>query len=486
MKRYLSATLLVLLCLLSINLHAQQGGIESLRQTGKAFASVARKVSPSVVYIQVESIRESAPAQEFSSPFGFGSPFDDDLFRRFFGERFPGIPRQQQQPRRHRSVGQGSGFVFSHDKGLLSDKTYVLTNNHVVEGADRISVKFKDGREFSAKIKGRDPKSDIAVLEIEADNTPELTLGDSNMLDVGEWVLAFGNPFGLSHTMTAGIVSAKGRTSLGISDYEDFIQTDAAINPGNSGGPLVNLDGEVVGINTAIFSRSGGYMGVGFAIPINMAKGIANQLLDKGEVTRGFLGIAIQPLTPDLAKSFGTEYQKGILVAEVTGDSPADKAGLKQGDLIIKLKGRDVVNVGDFRNRISLTPPGSKVELELIRNGEPRVVKVTIGELSDQAVASAETKITEELGITVQTLNEELAKSFGATTNQGVVVTSVSSGSVAAMAGIDSGTVITQVNRKPVTSAEDFQKLVNQGRSKGQVLLLVTKGGMSRFVVLRW
>ncbi|MES9848668.1 MAG: trypsin-like peptidase domain-containing protein, partial [Candidatus Thiodiazotropha sp.] len=280
MKRYLSTIILILFCLLSMNLSAQQGGIENLRQTGKAFAYVAQKVSPSVVYIQVETVRERAPNNEYS-------PFGDDLFRRFFGPRFPGAPRQQQKPRRHRSVGQGSGFVFSHDKGLFSNKAYVMTNNHVVEGADRITVKFKNGHEFSAEIKGSDPKSDIAVLEIVADDLPALSLGDSNKLDVGEWVLAFGNPFGLSHTMTAGIVSAKGRTSLGISDYEDFIQTDAAINPGNSGGPLVNLDGEVVGINTAIFSRSGGYMGVGFAIPINMAKGIANQLLDKGEVTRG-------------------------------------------------------------------------------------------------------------------------------------------------------------------------------------------------------
>jgi serine protease Do len=486
MKHYLSAIFFILNCLVSLNLYAQQGGIESLRQTGKAFASVAQKVSPSVVYIQVESIRESTRGNQMS-PFDFGSPFNDDLFRRFFGEQFPGIPRQQQKPRRHRSVGQGSGFVFSHDKGLISNKAYVLTNNHVVEGADRITVKFKDGREFSAEIKGRDPKSDIAVLEIEADKIPELILGDSNNLDVGEWVLAFGNPFGLSHTMTAGIVSAKGRTSLGISDYEDFIQTDAAINPGNSGGPLVNLDGEVVGINTAIFSRSGGYMGVGFAIPINMAKGIANQLLDKGEVTRGFLGIVIQPLTPELAESFGAkQHKKGILVAEVTEDSPALKAGLEQGDLIVKLNARDVVDVGDFRNRISLTSPGSEVELEVIRNGETQVIKVTVGELDDQLVAKSDTQSTDELGITVQTLNKELANSFGATTTQGVVVTDVATGSIAAMAGIDAGSVITQVNRKPVNSASEFQKLVNQGRNKGQVLLLVTKGGMSRFVVLRW
>ncbi|MGD9163449.1 MAG: DegQ family serine endoprotease [Chromatiales bacterium] len=484
MRRYLTK-LFILLCLVSVNLYAQQGGIENLRQTGKAFASVAQKVSPSVVYIQVESIRESAPAREFSSPFGFGTPFDDELFRRFFGERFPGVPRQQQ-PRRQRTVGQGSGFVFSHGTGFFAKKTYILTNNHVVQDADRIRVKFKDGREFSAQVKGTDPKSDIAVLEIEKTEVPALALGDSSRLDVGEWVLAIGNPFGLSHTMTAGIVSAKGRTSLGISDYEDFIQTDAAINPGNSGGPLVNLDGDVVGINTAIFSRSGGYMGVGFAIPINMAKSIANQLLDKGEVRRGFLGIAIQPLTPELAESFGAERQKGILVAEVSEDSPADKAGLKQGDLIVKLAGRDVVDVGDFRNRISLTPPGSKVDLEIIRNGSSRTVGVTVGELSEQQIADSSTKTTEDLGITVQTLNSELAKSLGINITQGVVVTNVTPGSISAMAGVDPGTVITQVDRKAVRSAAEFEKFVNEASRKRQVLLLLSKEGMSRFVALRW
>ncbi|MEW8683237.1 MAG: DegQ family serine endoprotease [Candidatus Thiodiazotropha endolucinida] len=483
MKQYPSTIMLILFCLLSMNLSAQQGGIESLRQTGKAFASVAQKVSPSVVYIQVETVRERAPNNEYSP---FGSPFGDDLFRRFFGPQFPGAPRQQQKPRRHRSLGQGSGFVFSHDKGLFSNKAYVMTNNHVVEGADRITVKFKNGHEFSAEIKGSDPKSDIAVLEIVADDLPALSLGDSNKLDVGEWVLAFGNPFGLSHTMTAGIVSAKGRTSLGISDYEDFIQTDAAINPGNSGGPLVNLDGEVVGINTAIFSRSGGYMGVGFAIPINMAKGIANQLLDKGEVTRGFLGIMIQPLTPELAESFGTKYQKGILVTEVSEHSPADRAGLKQGDLIFKLDGKNVGNVGDFRNRISLTSPGSKVGLEIIRNGKAKTIEVTVGELSEQSAAGSNTKTTEELGLTVQTLDKKLAESFGTNTTQGVIVTNVSPGSIAAMAGIDAGTVITQVNRNPVRNAGEFEKRINEGRSQRQVLLLVMKGGMSRFVVLRW
>ena len=302
MIRFRNIWMLLVLVLLPVDLLAQGNGIESLRQTSKAFAEVARKVSPSVVLIQVERETEAAQISPFGFPFGDGErfPFGDDFFKRFFGDRFPDMPRfneQGKQPGKQRSVvGQGSGFVFVSGKN-----TYILTNNHVVEGNGKISVKFMDGREFEAKIKGTDPKSDIAVIEIEASGLPAVQLGDYSQLEVGEWVVAIGNPFGLSHTLTVGVVSAKGRTSLGINDYEDFIQTDAAINPGNSGGPLVNLDGEVIGMNTAIFSRSGGYMGIGFAIPINLAARIANQLIEKGEVVRGYLGIVIQPLTAELA-----------------------------------------------------------------------------------------------------------------------------------------------------------------------------------------
>jgi len=357
---------------------AQEGGIESLRQTGKAFASVARAVSPSVVFIQVEGKASSPAITGFSSPFGDESPFNDDLFERFFGEQFRGIPRQEAPRGKRRTIGQGSGFVFESKDGLLSDKSYILTNNHVVENADKIRVKLKDGREFTAEVAGADPQSDVAVLEIDTGVLPALPLGDSSKLEVGEWVVAIGNPFGLSHTLTVGVVSAKGRTSLGINDYEDFIQTDAAINPGNSGGPLVNLDGEVVGINTAIFSRSGGYMGVGFAIPIDLAKGIANQLMDTGEVTRGYLGIVIQALTPELAESFDLENKAGILVAQVTEDSPAAQAGLQQGDVIVAYQGKPVMDVGSFRNRVSLTLPGSREQLTIIRGGKRHGITVPL------------------------------------------------------------------------------------------------------------
>ena len=381
--------ILAVMLLMPIPVLAQEDGVESLRQTSKAFAEVARKVSPSVVLIQVERESEAAQMSPFGFPFGNGEgdsfPFGDDLLRRFFGDRLPDSPRfnapgkKQQQGKQRSVVGQGSGFVFAAN----NNKTYILTNNHVVEGNDKISVKFLDGREFEAKIKGTDPKSDIAVIEIEASGLPAVKIGDYSQLEVGEWVVAIGNPFGLSHTLTVGVVSAKGRTSLGISDYEDFIQTDAAINPGNSGGPLVNLDGEVIGMNTAIFSRSGGYMGIGFAIPINLVERIANQLIEKGEVVRGYLGIMIQPLTADLAKSFDLQSDKGILIAQVTKNSPADKAGLKAGDVIVSYQGRPVSDTGDFRNQVAMAQPGSSVEFDVIRDGRQRTVAVKIDKLTD-------------------------------------------------------------------------------------------------------
>lgn len=481
---------LILLFVLSSAAHALDGGVESLRQTGKAFASVARAVSPAVVFIQVEGKASPTALRRFSSPFDETWPFGDDLFKRFFGDRFPGFPRmpEQEMPKgEHRVIGQGSGFVFAVKDGLWSDKTYILTNNHVVEDAEKIRIQFQDGREFDATITGRDPQSDVAVLEIEADGLTPLRWGDSSALEVGEWVVAIGNPFGLSHTLTVGVVSAKGRTSLGISDYEDFIQTDAAINPGNSGGPLVNLDGEVVGVNTAIFSRSGGYMGVGFAIPSNLAKAIADQLIEHGEVTRGYLGVVIQPLTPDLAESFDMDPGKGVLVAQVSENSPAEKAGLRQGDVIVEYRGKPVTDVGNFRNRVSLTAPGSTETITVLRDGKRKTLKVTIGRLTeDQLIARGPAQSADEIGLTVQTLTPQLAEQFDARPGEGVVVTEVHPGSIAAMAGIETGSIILQVNREPVSSAADFRRAVKQAASEKRVLLLVRKGGMQRYVALSW
>jgi len=488
-------TLVTSLCLLWLSTlilpaHGLDAGVENLRQTGKAFAAVAREVSPAVVFIQVEGKASGADVVPFSSPFGEEWPFGDDFFRRFFGDEFPGfppLPHQKAPQGERRVMGQGSGFVFKTDKGLLSDKTYILTNNHVVANADKIRVQFKDGKQFNAKVTGRDPQSDVAVIEIKAGGLSALPFADSAQLEVGEWVVAIGNPFGLNHTLTAGVVSAKGRTSVGINDYEDFIQTDAAINPGNSGGPLVNLNGEVVGINTAIFSRSGGYMGIGFAIPSNLARNIADQLIDHGEVTRGYLGIVIQNLTAELAESFDVKPGKGILVAQVSEDSPAQKAGLRQGDVIVKFRGKSVGEVGDFRNRVALTAPGRKVELTVLRDGKEKNLKVTIGKLTkDTLAAEGPAQSAGEIGLTVQTLTPELAQQFDAKPGEGVVVTAVQPGSTAARAGIEVGSIILQVNRKPTKSADEFQRAVKASASDKRILMLIRKGDMQRYVALSW
>lgn len=469
--------------------HAVDQGIENLRQTSRAFSEVARQVSPSVVFIRTEGSAQD-PVNNFSSPFGNRSPFGDDFFRRFFGDDFPGIqpyPRQQQPGQKRPVMGQGSGFVFSTERGLLSEKAYILTNNHVVDNAEKIHVTFQDGREFEARITGRDPQSDVAVIEVKAGDLQALSFADSSRLEVGEWVVAIGNPFGLSHTLTAGVVSAKGRTSVGINDYEDFIQTDAAINPGNSGGPLVNLNGEVVGINTAIFTRSGGYMGIGFAIPSNLASSIASQLIDNGEVTRGYLGVVIQPLTGDLAKAFDIDSGKGILVSQVSEDSPAQEAGLEEGDVIISYQGEAVADIGDFRNRVAQSGPDTNATITVLRNGKEKTLRVTIGRLTeDRLLQSSLSQNVSKIGITVQALTEELAKQFNAKPGEGLVITAVEAGSAAERAGIRVGSVITQVNRNPVNSVIEFEKAIKDSENAKRVLLLVKNGEMSRFVVLTW
>jgi len=466
---------------------AQEGGIESLRQFAKAFASVGRQVSPSVVYIEVESTSPVSTMRQLPTPFGDDWPFSDDFFRRFFGEEFPGFPRGDEPRSERRAISQGSGFVFATEDKLFSDRAYILTNNHVVRNADSIRVTLQDGREFDAIIKGRDPRSDVAVIELRAGGLPALPLGSSSDLEVGEWVIAIGNPFGLRHSLTVGVVSAKGRSSLGINDYEDFIQTDAAINPGNSGGPLVNLDGEVIGINTAIFTRSGGYMGVGFAIPIDLAREIANQLIDSGEVTRGFLGIVIQQLTPELAESFDIEQRQGILISQVSDDSPAAKAGLQPGDVIVAFRGEPVTDIGHFRNRIALLPPDSREQLTIIRDGERQNISVTIGKLTeDEREPSGPTQSAAEIGLTVQTLTPQLAQRFGVEEQAGVIVTAVTRGSIAERAGIQTGSVISQVDRKPAGSAAEFNRAIDASIEDKRVLLLVRTGEVQQYIVLSW
>jgi len=463
----------------------EEGGIESLRQTGKAFAAVSREVSPSVVAVQTErGMAGSAPGQ---SPFGEQWPFGNELFERFFGDLLPGQPRGQTPPPQRYVFNQGSGFIYRLDQDKTPTTAYVLTNSHVVENADKIRLTFEDGQSYEAQVVGTDPPSDVAVLKFDNANVRALPLADSAKLQVGEWVLALGNPFGLQHTLTVGVVSATGRTSLGISDYEDFIQTDAAINPGNSGGPLVNLNGEVVGINTAIFSRSGGYMGIGFAIPINLAKQVADQLIEQGSVVRGHLGVVIQELTPELARSFDLERTQGILVAQVMENSPAAAAGLQPGDIILSYAGKTMTDSGDFRNRVALTAPGSQKKLEIVRAGRQQTLTVEIGRLPQEQMAVLRTPHSvQELGLSVAESTPPLREQFGIESDQGVVVTEVESGSVAAQAGIDVGTVILEVDRKPVRNAEEFTEAVAASKADKEVLLLVRQVDMQQFVVLQW
>ena len=450
---------------------AQDNGIESLRNTGKAFAAVAKRVSPAVVFVQVEK-----KAAEENARF---MPFDDDLFRRFFGNPFPYQRRHPARPPQGhpKTVAQGSGFI-------IDSNGYIITNNHVVEGADKVTVKLQDDRQFTAKVIGTDKRADVALIKIEADNLSTVPMGDSDKLQVGEWVIAVGNPFGLSHTITAGIVSAKGRNSVGINDYEDFIQTDAAINPGNSGGPLVNLDGEVVGMNTAIFSKSGGYMGIGFAIPVNMVKSIEKQLKKSGSVTRGYLGVMIQQLTPELADSFGLSQKNGVLVAQVTEDSAAQKAGLKRGDVVVKFDGKEVHEVGHFRNRVAMLAPGTNTEVTVIRNGKKMQLAITIGTLPEGSMSGGGSGLNlDKLGFAVQNITPDMAQKYGYTAGKGVMVSNVQPGSVAAMAGMKPGTLILEVNRQPVNNVRELQKYI--GDEKGSVLLLISDGHGSRFVVLK-
>jgi len=453
--------------------------VHALRQMGKAFASIADKSLPAVVGIKAESRVEQS--RSYNPPglrrWPFGDPFDqfdDDFFDYFFRRQ----PRRRQPGRGYQQIAQGSGFIISPDG-------YVLTNNHLVGGADKVMVKLGDDREFEASVIGTDPQSDVAVVKVEGEVFPALKLADSDKLEVGEWVLAIGNPFGLSHTVTAGIVSAKGRSNVGLADFEDFIQTDAAINPGNSGGPLLNLDGEVVGINTAIVSRSGGNMGIGFAIPINMARGIYEQLIEGGTVERGFLGVVIQDLTGELAGSFGLdEHTRGVLIPEVLEDSAAEKAGLRRNDIIVELNGQPVEKADVLRNAIAMEKPGTRVELVVLRDGKRKTFTVELGQRPGRKAAGAEGEFMDSLGFNVQDLTDELADRFGYGDLTGVIVSSVEMGSPADRAGLSAGTLIMEVNRKPVSDAGQFYEQLGQAAETGSVLLLVRDGNYTRFVVL--
>ncbi len=448
--------------------------IALLDKTAKGFAEIVKAAMPAVVFVQVEKTIEQKPMSPFGGEVPFGL-FNDPFFKHFFGPQFGPGPRA---PRKYREMGQGSGFIISKDG-------YILTNNHVVGNADVIKVKLADGRRFKAKVIGTDPQSDVAVIKINADNLPVLPMGDSDKMEVGEWVIAIGNPFGLTQTVTVGVVSAKGRSRLGINDYEDFIQTDAAINPGNSGGPLINIHGEAIGMNTAIFSRSGGSMGIGFAIPINMARAVKDQLIKHGKVIRGWLGVVIQQMNEDLAKSFGLKTTEGVLISEVSEGSPADKAGLKSGDIILSLNGHKVNDVGELRNKIALTPPGTKVRFEILREGKRRTITVTIGEQpAGRAFGMAKHEILKQLGLVVQDLNAQLAEQFGYKEGQGVLIAEVEPESPAASAGMRPGELIEEVNRVRVHNMKEFLKALAISRRTKRVLFRIRDGEFSRYVAI--
>jgi serine protease Do len=453
----------------AVNLLGEVGNSE-LRSPSELpdFVALAKKMKPVVVNISTTQVGEARGQQEFGSPFGEDDPFND-FWKRFFGGPIP------RGPQRQRSLG--SGFVIDADGSIL-------TNNHVVENAQKIVVKTSDDQEYEAKVVGRDPKTDIAVIKITAKTGLTVaSLGDSDKLEVGEWVMAIGNPFGLDSTVTSGIVSAKGR-HIGQGPYDNFIQTDASINPGNSGGPLLNLRGEVIGINTAIFSRSGGNIGIGFAIPINLVKELLPQLRGKGKVTRGYLGVLIQRVTPEIAESLGIDKARGALVANVSKDGPAEKAGVKVGDVIVEFDGKEIKESGDLPIVVARTPVDRKVRMKVLRDKKDLQLTVTVGELKDEeVVASAPEK--GELGMTVQKLTPQMAESLGLDRAEGVVVSAVDPGSAADEAGIRRGDVILEIDRKPIRGIEEYKKAVAGARKGKGVLFLVRRGESTLFLALK-
>jgi serine protease Do len=436
----------------------------SLTPLAVGFAPIVKTALPAVV-----NISSSRTVKQDASPF-----MNDPFFRQFFGDQF-NVPRE----RREQSLG--SGVIVSPDG-------YILTNNHVVEGSNDVKIFLSDKREMKARIVGTDPQLDIAVLKVDAKDLPVLTLGDSSKVQVGDISLAIGNPFGLGQTVTMGIVSAIGRGNLGIEDYEDFIQTDAAINPGNSGGALIDSRGDLIGINTAILANgSQGNQGVGFAIPFNMARSAMEQIIKNGKVVRGWLGVSIQEVTAPMAKSFGLDKRRGALVGEVTPDSPASRAGLQRGDIITALNGEDVPDSRELRLRVAALAPGTRVSLKVFREGHERELSVTLGELQGEARAAnpAASHSGALRGLSVDDLTPQVARQLGITAQaHGVVVVDVQPNTPASDAGIRRGDVIQEINQKPVGTVSEFDRAAAQADQSGSALLLIDRGGHTFYVAV--
>ena len=438
-------------------------------ETSRAFSEIVSAVSPAVVNISTTKVvrRDTLPFSE--------DPFFD-LFKPFHDF---GLPKKWKEQ------SLGSGVIVSKDG-------YIITNNHVVEQSEDIRVTLFDKRSFRGTIVGADPKTDIAVVKISADNLPTVPWGDSDKLQVGEFVLAIGNPFGLSHTVTMGIISAVGRANVGIADYEDFIQTDAAINPGNSGGPLVDVKGELIGINTAIFSRSGGYQGIGFAVPSNMARLVMDQLMKEGKIVRGWLGVTIQDITPELSQKFGLKDSKGALVGDISKGSPAEKAGMMRGDVILEFNGKEVRSVGSLRNMVSQSKVGTQVKLKILRGGKEYQLTVAIAELPKEVAGSPTEPSPENMqknafsGITVMDLTKEIARQLGLGANEkGVVVVKVEQGSGADDAGLKKGDVIQEIDKKKVAGLRDFNSITSSIEPGDTTLLFINRGGRRFYITIK-
>jgi serine protease Do len=433
-----------------------------------SFADLSEQVKHAVVNISTTQVLKENPMQPFAAPNSpFREFFGDEFFKRFFGDNPPGSMK---------TSALGSGMIIDTE-GLI------LTNNHVVEKADEIKIKTDLQKEYDAKVVGRDPKTDLALIRVTPDKDfpKPVRLGNSDAIRVGDWVMAVGNPFGLGHTVTAGIISAKGRV-IGAGPYDDFLQTDAAINPGNSGGPLFDMNGEVVGVNSAIVAQG---QGIGFAIPINLAKEILTQL-KTGKVTRGWLGIMIQDITPDLAKSFEIQETKGVIVADLVTDGPAEKSGLKRGDVITRVNGKDVDNAHALSRMVASIAPETSVTLQVIREGKSREIKATIGTMPADGSEAAPSKKESTWGLTVQNLTPELAQRFEwDQTEQGVVISNVQPGSPAADVKLRPGDLIKEINRQKIQNLKDYNQALQKAKKGESLLLLIKRGERTFYVALK-
>jgi serine protease Do len=468
--RFLLILFLVSLPLIPLALTANQAFAAA---TGKAagapasFADLVEKWRPTVVNISTTTIVKGRQGNPFGNEMPFQRFFgNDDLFRRFFED----APEREFKQR-----SLGSGFIISSDG-------YIFTNYHVVEKANKIRVKLSTGKEYDAEVKGKDPTTDIALIKIKPENSlPVVKLGDSDKLRTGDWVFAIGNPFGLEHTVTAGIVSAKGRV-IGSGPYDNFIQTDASINPGNSGGPLFNLDGEVIGINAAIVVQG---HGIGFAIPINTAKSILADLKTKGSVTRGWLGISIQDISEDIAENLKLKDTNGALVGHVFEGDPADKAGIKTGDIIIEIAGTKIQDTHELMRIVAAQTVGEKVKVKILREGQEKTLEVTIGERKEEKEIASKGKIGEFYGMAVQEITPELARHFGLSDQTGVIITQIREGGPADDAGLKIQDIILQINKVKISSIKDFLTEIKKNSEGGTVLLLIKRGEMTFFATLK-